>query len=115
MGQTWKGVLLVLLWLSGCHAARRPDFRAQAHRPPEALQGLDPDAHVEEDIVAYAELPLIGAVTIGIASAALEEVLEVARKKTPAYMRVGLRDRDYVHTQIARARAKMGAARAYLY
>ncbi len=50
------GVLLVLLWVSGCHAATRPDFGAQAHRPPAALQGLDPAARVEEDVVAYAAL-----------------------------------------------------------
>ncbi len=50
-------VLTVLLAaLASCHSAARPDYRAQAHRPPEALRGLDPAARVEEDVVAYAEL-----------------------------------------------------------
>lgn len=79
------------------------ESRASVHRGPLYEMSL------------WAAAPVIGAVTIGIASAALEEVLEVARKKTPAYMKVGLRDRDYVHTQIARAWAEIGAARAYLH
>ncbi len=52
-----RHLLLVLAsLLASCHAGARRDFRTQAHRPLEALQGLDPAARVEEDIVAYAEL-----------------------------------------------------------
>jgi len=47
--------ILVLVSLAGCHASARR-YRTQAHRPPEALRGLDPAARVEEDVVAYAEL-----------------------------------------------------------
>jgi hypothetical protein len=46
----------LLAALASCHASARRDYRAQAHRPPEALQGLEPAARVEEDVVAYAEL-----------------------------------------------------------
>jgi hypothetical protein len=50
-------VLTVLLAaLASCHGAARRDYRAQAHPPLETLNGLDPAARVEEDVVAYAEL-----------------------------------------------------------
>ena len=87
-----------------------PERRVTIMAPAEARPSVHKGPLYEMSL--WAAAPLIGAVTIGIASAALEEVLEVARRKTPAYMKVGLRDRDYVHTQIARARAKIGAARA---
>ena len=52
---------------------------------------------------------------LGIARAAIEETLELATKKTPAYTAKTLRDRAVVQSQLARAEAKLGAARAYLY
>jgi len=55
MTPSWVRFVVVLVSLAGCHAASRR-YLTQAHRPPEALQGLDPVARVEEDVVAYAEL-----------------------------------------------------------
>src|SRR3990172_4077139 len=55
MTLSWVRFVVVLVSLAGCHAASRR-YLTQAHRPPEALQGLDPAARVEEDVVAYAEL-----------------------------------------------------------
>jgi hypothetical protein len=48
--------VVVLISLAGCHAGRRRDYGAQAHRPSDVLQTLDPAARLEEDVVAYAEL-----------------------------------------------------------
>lgn len=51
----------------------------------------------------------------GIARAAIDEFVEVAGKKVPAYLTKTLRDRGVVQAQIARAEAKLEAARALLY
>jgi hypothetical protein len=48
--------IVVLAALAGCHAATRRDYRAQGHKPPQVLQGLDPVTRLDEDVVAYAEL-----------------------------------------------------------
>jgi hypothetical protein len=49
------GALLLAL-LAGCLAGRRQDYRKQGHQPLAALEALDAEARLEEDVVAYAEL-----------------------------------------------------------
>ena len=58
---------------------------------------------------------VIATVPLGIARAALDELLELASRKTPSYLTTGLRDRITVHGMIGEADAMLGAARAYLY
>lgn len=52
---------------------------------------------------------------LGIARAAIDDFLEMATKKTPMYTKTTLRERPVVQSQIARAEAKLGAARSFLY
>jgi alkylation response protein AidB-like acyl-CoA dehydrogenase len=52
---------------------------------------------------------------LGIARAAIDELIELATKKTPAYTVKSLRDRSVVQSQLGHAEAKLGAARAYLH
>lgn len=52
---------------------------------------------------------------LGIAQAAIEDSIELITQKTPAYTAKKLRDRAVVQSQLARAAARIGAGRAYLY
>jgi indole-3-acetate monooxygenase len=52
---------------------------------------------------------------LGIARAALDDLIDLATKKTPAYILKSLRDRSVVQSQLGQAEAKLGAARAYLH
>ncbi len=62
--------------------------------------------------------PAVSALAIvatGVARAAIDELVALATKKTPNYTASPLRERSVAQTQVARAEAKLGAARAYLY
>jgi alkylation response protein AidB-like acyl-CoA dehydrogenase len=63
----------------------------------------------------WASVASLAPIATGIARAALDELLDLAVKKTPAYTGKTLRDRPVVQSQVAQAEAKLGAARAYLY
>jgi alkylation response protein AidB-like acyl-CoA dehydrogenase len=52
---------------------------------------------------------------LGIARAAIEETIDLATKKAPAYTMKTLKDRAVVQSQLARAEAKVASSRAYLY
>jgi indole-3-acetate monooxygenase len=54
-------------------------------------------------------------VPLGIARAALDELLELAGQKTPSYLTTPLKERVNVQGMIGEADATLGAARAYLY
>ncbi len=58
---------------------------------------------------------VIATVPLGIARAALDELLELANRKTPSYLTTPLRERITVHGMVGQADAMLGAARAYLY
>lgn len=59
--------------------------------------------------------PLVAGVSLGIARAAITDLIQLAQTKTPSYTQVGLADKPVVQDQLARARAGVDAARAYLY
>ena len=52
---------------------------------------------------------------LGIARAAIDDLLQLAAKKTPAYLATSLRDRTAIQAAIGEAEATLGAGRAYLY
>jgi alkylation response protein AidB-like acyl-CoA dehydrogenase len=58
---------------------------------------------------------VIATVPLGIARAALDELLELTSRKTPSYLTTPLRERITVHGMVGEADAMLGAARAYLY
>ncbi|HUI77286.1 MAG TPA: acyl-CoA dehydrogenase family protein [Bryobacteraceae bacterium] len=57
----------------------------------------------------------LAAPSLGTARAAIDALLALALKKTPAYTRSPLAERPVAQMQVARAEALLGAARAYLY
>jgi alkylation response protein AidB-like acyl-CoA dehydrogenase len=63
----------------------------------------------------WAAVPSLAGVATGIARAAIDELVALAAKKTPAYMPSALSQRSVAQYQVAQAEAKLGAARAYLY
>lgn len=58
---------------------------------------------------------VLGAPPLGTARAAIDALIELATKKTPAYTRSPLAERPVAQMQVARAEALLGSARAYLY
>jgi alkylation response protein AidB-like acyl-CoA dehydrogenase len=58
---------------------------------------------------------LLAPPALGVARAALDDLLELARSKTPSYTRSALGQRQVVQRQLAEAEAILGAGRAYLY
>src|SRR5581483_4967294 len=58
--------------------------------------------------------PLQASVTLGIARAAIDDLIELAQAKTPSDTMTGLADKPVVQDKIARARAVVDAARSYI-
>jgi indole-3-acetate monooxygenase len=58
---------------------------------------------------------VLAAPALGTARAAINALVALATKKTPAYTRSPLAERPLAQMQVARAEALLGAARAYLY
>lgn len=62
--------------------------------------------------------PLVSALAapaLGVARAAIDDLITLATFKVPFYTQRTLRDRDVVQSQIAQSEATLGAARAYYY
>lgn len=57
----------------------------------------------------------LGAPALGVARAAVDDLIALATSKVPSYTQRTLCDRDVVQSQIARAEATLGAARAYFH
>ena len=74
-------------------------------------------AALANPLYALAPWPAItahAAVPLGIAQAALDRAVELARTKVPNFMQVALQDKGVVQADLARARAVLEAARCYL-
>jgi alkylation response protein AidB-like acyl-CoA dehydrogenase len=59
--------------------------------------------------------PLVASVGLGVARAAVTDLIALAQAKTPSYTQVALADKPVVQDALARARATVDAARSYLY
>ena len=88
---------------------RRAALLVPYDKPGSAYQGPLYKFTVWTAICVIATTPL------GVARAALDELLELASRKTPSYLTTALRDRITVHAMLGEADAMLGAARAYLY
>ena len=89
--------------------ARRTALLAPYEKPGSAYQGPLYKFTAWTAISAMAPTPL------GIARAALDDLLELVGRKTPSYLATPLRDRITVQAAIGEAEATLGAGRAYLY
>jgi alkylation response protein AidB-like acyl-CoA dehydrogenase len=89
--------------------SRRTALLAPYERPGSAYQGPLYKFTVWTAISCLATVPL------GIARAAIDDLLELAGRKTPAYLATPLRDRVTVQAAVGEAEATLGAGRAYLY
>src|SRR5207237_8489116 len=58
--------------------------------------------------------PLNASVALGIARAALDDLITLAGKKTPSYTQTGLADRPAIQERVARARALIEAGSGYI-
>jgi alkylation response protein AidB-like acyl-CoA dehydrogenase len=66
-------------------------------------------------LTVWPVVALLAPPALGVARAALDDLLELARSKTPSYTRSALGQRQVVQRQLAEAEAILGAGRAYLY
>ena len=80
---------------------------------------LDPSGHRSEPLYRMPPLQLfvfqLASVSIGIARAALDELMEMAQTKVPTMYQAPLADRPVAQVEIARAEAALGGARAFLH
>ena len=80
---------------------------------------LDPSGHRSEPLYRMPPLQLfvfqLASVSIGIARAALDELMEMAQTKVPTMYQAPLADRPVAQVEIARAEATLGGARAFLH
>jgi len=63
----------------------------------------------------WTSISVLAPPALGIARAAIDDLLELAARKTPAYLATPLRDRTPVQAAIGETEATLGAGRAYLY
>ncbi len=63
----------------------------------------------------WAEIHGETAVSIGIAGAAIEELIELANRKTPSYSRIPLHHREMAQHHVAKARGLVDASRASIH
>jgi alkylation response protein AidB-like acyl-CoA dehydrogenase len=66
-------------------------------------------------LVFWQAVAALATPALGIARAAIDDVVSLATTKTPAYTGIPLRERVVVQSQIAQAEAHLGAAKAYLH
>jgi alkylation response protein AidB-like acyl-CoA dehydrogenase len=66
-------------------------------------------------LTIWVPVALLAPPALGVARAAIDDFLELARTKTPSYMGSLLGARQVVQRQVAQAEAALGAGRAYLY
>lgn len=57
----------------------------------------------------------VASISLGVARAAVDELIALAQTKTPTYTHTGLADKSVVQDKVARARAGLDAARSYLH
>ncbi len=117
-----QGEIIDTWHVSGMRGTGSKDFTVtDVFVPEQRVWALfDPSGHRPEPLYQYPVVSLfVGAhvapVALGIARAALDELNELAQTKVPSLSMAVLADRPAAQLQIARAEARLGAARAFLY
>ncbi len=98
-------VLMTEVFLPSRHTA----LLAPYEKPGSAYQGP------LYKLTAWAAVSDLACVPLGIARAAIDDLLELAAKKAPSYTATPLRDRTTVQSALGQAEATLGAGRAYFY
>jgi indole-3-acetate monooxygenase len=103
---------------TGSHDVLMTDVFVPAHRTALLAPYEKPGAAYTGPLykfTVWTTVSALSSVALGIARAAIDELLELASRKTPSYTVKPLKDRATVHAIIGEAEATLGAARAYLY
>jgi alkylation response protein AidB-like acyl-CoA dehydrogenase len=107
--------------VSGLSGTGSNDFSASDVFVPgqRVFRLFDPSTHRSEPLY---RMPILGwfvsqvvAVSLGIARAALDELIELAPNRTPTLSRATLADRAVAQVELARAETALAAARALLH
>jgi alkylation response protein AidB-like acyl-CoA dehydrogenase len=88
---------------------RRTAPMAPLEQPGEAYQGP------LYRLTIWAPIALLAPPALGVARAAIDDLIEMARTKKPTFTGSTLRERQVVQRQVAEAEATLGAGRAFLY
>jgi alkylation response protein AidB-like acyl-CoA dehydrogenase len=88
---------------------RHTALLAPLEKPGTAFQGPP------YRLTVWVPVAIMALVALGIARAAIDDLLALARTKTPSYTGSALAQRQVVQRQVAEAEATLGAGRAYLY
>lgn len=108
-------------YVSGLCGTGSNDFSVRDLFVPDELTFalLDPTGHRSEPLYQMPPLGLfvfqLACVSLGIARAALDELVELAQTKVPSLHTAVLADKAVVQVELARAEAALGGARAFLY
>ncbi len=103
---------------TGSHDVLMTDVFVPAHRTALLAPYEKPGAAYRGPLYKFTLWTVVSALSsipLGIARAAIDELLDLASRKTPSYTVKQLRDRSTVQAMIGEAEATLGAARAYLY
>ena len=103
---------------TGSHDVLLTDAFVPAHRTAPLAPYEKPGSAYQGPLYKFTLWTVVSAlssVPLGIARAAIDELLELAARKSPSYTFRSLRDRSTVQALIGEAEATLGAARAYLY
>ncbi|HJT37788.1 MAG TPA: acyl-CoA dehydrogenase family protein [Actinomycetota bacterium] len=108
-------------YVSGLRGTGSNDVAARDVEVPEThvFSLFDPTGHRPEPLYQLSPpgffAPQVAAVALGIARAALDEIVEMAPTKTPAMSSAVLADKPVAQVEIARGEAAVQAARAFVY
>jgi len=103
---------------TGSHDVRISDLLVPPHHAIPWVPLERPGKAYEGPLYRLSIWPAAAALAppaLGIARAAIEETIEVATRKTPAYTKKTLRDRSVVHRLLALAQGDLASGRALLH
>ena len=103
---------------TGSHDILMTDVFVPAHRAALLIPLDKPGSAYQGPLyklTAWAAIAVLATVPLGIARAAIDDLLELAGRKAPSYLATPLRDRVNIQALVGEAEATLGAGRAYLY